>query len=229
MFIFEKNKGFTLAEVLITIAIIGVIAALNIPTLLQGTNKEEMKVAYKKAFSSANQALRSANMNGKVVSFSGTYGSTGGQKNFDAFKNEFKIIKECKTNNVGECWDMTGELWRSGTPLTTSPAFIDTSGAAWALRTVDGTLLPVVLVDTNGFKKPNKYGIDRFPLMFSNGNRVDFTIDPYALGRYSNTNVIIGEPYQFLPMEDTTTLAQQDATGLVCPNPPCYFTSWLSN
>ena len=53
-----KKLGFTLAEVLITLVIIGVIAAITVPALMNKTDKEEYIVAYKKALSVMNQALR---------------------------------------------------------------------------------------------------------------------------------------------------------------------------
>ena len=52
-----KNKAFTLAEVLITMVIIGVIAAMTVPSLLLTTQKKENVVRYKKALSTINQAL----------------------------------------------------------------------------------------------------------------------------------------------------------------------------
>lgn len=52
-----KKLGFTLAEVLITLVIIGVIAAMTVPTLMNNTNSQEFRSALKKAISGANQAL----------------------------------------------------------------------------------------------------------------------------------------------------------------------------
>lgn len=52
-----KKLGFTLAEVLITLVIIGVIAAMTVPTLMNNTNAQEFRSALKKAISGANQAL----------------------------------------------------------------------------------------------------------------------------------------------------------------------------
>ena len=53
----ENNKnGFTLAEVLITLVIIGVIAAMTIPTLMNNTNKQEYVSKLKKAYSTMAQA-----------------------------------------------------------------------------------------------------------------------------------------------------------------------------
>ena len=56
-FINKKSKGFTLAEVLITLVIIGIIAALTVPTLNQSTHGEEYRSAFKKSISALNQAL----------------------------------------------------------------------------------------------------------------------------------------------------------------------------
>ena len=52
-----KRFGFTLAEVLITLGIIGVVAAMTIPTLISNTNVAQFKTAYKKALSTLNQAV----------------------------------------------------------------------------------------------------------------------------------------------------------------------------
>ncbi len=52
-----KRFGFTLAEVLITLTIIGVIAAMTIPTLMSNTSDQEFKTGFKKAISTINQAI----------------------------------------------------------------------------------------------------------------------------------------------------------------------------
>ena len=51
------ENAFTLAEVLITLAIIGVVAAMTMPTLINNTNGAQFKTAYKKALSVLNQAV----------------------------------------------------------------------------------------------------------------------------------------------------------------------------
>ena len=52
-----KKLGFTLAEVLITLMILGVIAAMTVPTLIQDTQKKEQVVQIKKGLSMINQAV----------------------------------------------------------------------------------------------------------------------------------------------------------------------------
>jgi len=50
-------SGFTLAEVLITLGIIGVVAAMTMPTLINSTNGAQYRTAYKKALSVMSQAV----------------------------------------------------------------------------------------------------------------------------------------------------------------------------
>ena len=52
-----KRFGFTLAEVLITLGIIGVVAAMTMPTLINQTNGAQYKAAYKKALSAISQGV----------------------------------------------------------------------------------------------------------------------------------------------------------------------------
>ena len=50
-------NAFTLAEVLITLGIIGVVAAMTMPTLMNQTNGAQYKAAYKKALSAISQGV----------------------------------------------------------------------------------------------------------------------------------------------------------------------------
>lgn len=55
-----KANAFTLAEVLITLGIIGVVAAMTIPTLIANTNSQKFCSQFKKTISTLNQAGRMA-------------------------------------------------------------------------------------------------------------------------------------------------------------------------
>ena len=61
-----KKNGFTLAEVLITLAIIGVVATLTLPALLQNTQEQQAKTALKKGI---NTLTELAGMNSAVSGF----------------------------------------------------------------------------------------------------------------------------------------------------------------
>ena len=53
----RKSLAFTLAEVLITLAIIGVVAAMTIPSVIVNTNQQEFKTGLRKAVSVLNSAI----------------------------------------------------------------------------------------------------------------------------------------------------------------------------
>ena len=53
-----RKLGFTLAEVLITLGIIGVIASLTLPSLMTNTAEREYATAWKKAISSLTEAVQ---------------------------------------------------------------------------------------------------------------------------------------------------------------------------
>ena len=54
------KKGFTLAEVLITLGIIGVVAAMTIPTLISNYQKRQFVTGLQKGYSIMNNALKMA-------------------------------------------------------------------------------------------------------------------------------------------------------------------------
>ena len=52
-----KKTAFTLAEVLITLAIIGVVAAVSIPSVISNSNQQQYRTGLKKAISVLNSAI----------------------------------------------------------------------------------------------------------------------------------------------------------------------------
>ena len=66
---YEKT-GFTLAEVLITLGIIGVVAAMTIPILMTAYQKKQTVTRLKRAYSIVQQSIRlSEDENGEVESW----------------------------------------------------------------------------------------------------------------------------------------------------------------
>jgi len=161
-----KNKrAFTLAEVLITLLIIGVIASIVIPGLIADTQQAEYKTAWKKAFGVASQAYKRAIAeNGSF----GPYGSNTGK--LDALKNYMSIVKNCSGSTFGNCWATNGVTRQDGSypgggcvgysqsNQNVSNAFITSDGMYW----LQYSNMDCVAVDTNGIKGPNKFGKDVF-------------------------------------------------------------------
>lgn len=54
----HSGKAFTLAEVLITLGIIGIVAAMTLPAAINKTKNKELEVAFKKSYSLLNQVTQ---------------------------------------------------------------------------------------------------------------------------------------------------------------------------
>lgn len=206
----KSRYGFTLAEVLITLGIIGILAAITIPVLINAIQENQYKTAYKKAYSVLSQALLKAYYDNTLTPINGT---AGGEVEFPVIQNEFSVSKACDWQHRTECWDSSGELYRAETGSTNAvPSFIDKSGMAWRLRAVDAAMLTQnILVDTNGSKPPNKYGQDRFPFGFV----VDSNNMPIKITVGADVNS-----------------ASDSIAKTICPSwatHPCYYTTWLYN
>ena len=108
------RRGFTLAEVLITIGIIGVIAAITIPTLLNKSNDRVYEVGYKKAYSTLTNVFESLlNDNGgdiKTLCSENKDRTIEGSKCIsDAFKPYLKIAKACESGDNADCTNLYTE------------------------------------------------------------------------------------------------------------------------
>lgn len=221
----SKRFGFTLAEVLITLGIIGVIAGITIPVLMNNIQDQQFKVAYNKAYSAASQAWMNANTNGTIVPCSqwqDSGGITCNYDNFIALKNEMKITKDCGNVTSG-CWNMSGEkAWQGGGdyPKTNAPSFIDASGTAWS-KLLNSANAGEVLVDVNGNRAPNQYGRDRavFVLYY-------YTFDNTNQRGKANIPSI-----SFFPDFPSATWSSNAEQLNRCPSMnthPCYYTSWIT-
>ena len=98
-----KRFGFTLAEVLITLGIIGVVAAMTMPTLMNSTNGAQYKTAYKKALSVLSQAVvlnvalddYDLSQASETAAGKATDGSSASLYNL--FKNRMNVVKTATT------------------------------------------------------------------------------------------------------------------------------------
>ena len=117
------KKGFTLAEVLITLAIIGVVAALTIPSVIVKTQQQEFKTAAKKAHSVLSQAVQ-------LTEVKDGYSFSDGELFVQALMNNMNITKvEKAPGSTG------GYALPSVSPMLPYP------GAAMALGTPGGSVV----------------------------------------------------------------------------------------
>ena len=115
---FKKTIGngvkgaFTLAEVLITLGIIGVVAAMTMPTLINSTQGAQYKTAYKKALSVMSQAvvmniaLDDYDLSQTVAGTKNGSDADGVQSIYSLFKNRMNVVKVAKGSDFEAATDL---------------------------------------------------------------------------------------------------------------------------
>lgn len=172
-----KRFGFTLAEVLITLGIIGVVAAMTIPTLMNQTGQAEFKTGFKKSLSVLNQAIT---MNVALASsdFSALNSGTAGGSVFDMFTTRMNII-----NTSAATTTTMGTPFQTGTNYTlyfNDGMAITYPQGATACNTSGSTSCAIV-VDVNGSKGPNKVSLA------TSGGTTAGIYDEFVLDFYNQT------------------------------------------
>ena len=170
------KNAFTLAEVLITLAIIGVVAAMTMPTLIQNHQKKSLEVATKKFYSIMSQAVRQYMADEGVDDLRNTALAGNNYESYDSpeavesirnFMTKYlKIAKECD-HDANDCFAQKYKAWNGGELYG---GFPDTSNY-YCLRDyvlADGAIIRIgycstpidLYVDVNGKKGPNRVGYD---------------------------------------------------------------------
>ena len=178
MKILKFRKAFTLAEVLITLVIIGIVAALTIPTAINNTKDQELKSQFAKAYSTITQAIYQTEMNdffGYVKCYYGVDGMNADNSEctlfYDALAKNLSIQKICNGNSLSDGCIPTYQTYASsGGCGGFSEDIINNSATSFVLS--NGQIIipyssatgkmALFLVDINGHKGPNTCGKDLF-------------------------------------------------------------------
>ena len=164
---YKFKKGFTLAEVLITLAIVGIVAAITIPTLVSNYQKKVLKNQLINKYALLQQQMLYAKNDYGVSlkKYCTTWDYDNGKyKNRDEcltiFNQYFKVIGTCEYKNKPRTYDLKKE------------AYIDVGGSAKPKYLLaDGTCYETTInsgrlgfsFDMNGPDKgPNALGHDIF-------------------------------------------------------------------
>lgn len=148
----KRKSGFTLAEVLITLGIIGVVAAMTIPSLMNSTGQTEFKSGFKKAVSVLNQAV-TMNVALDGADFSAlTSGTTAGSSIYSMFTTRMNVLSTGANATIGGAFNNSSNytlFFNDGMAVTFPTA------ATGCSTNVSATNCRIV-VDVNGARKPNK-------------------------------------------------------------------------
>ena len=190
----QKTIGFTLAEVLITLLIIGVVAALVIPAIINDTQEAEFKTSFKKHYAEINAAYTSL-VQDNGGSLKGVYANIFEFSN--AFKEKISYIKFCPVGTAANCipnldeykyLDMTNGAHPSGciSGLIKYPGSVNNWTSiilhdgttitilGWAINcdqsdtyknNLCSSVNAAINIDVNGIKPPNVLGKDLYTIL----------------------------------------------------------------
>ena len=182
-----KRAAFTLAEVLITLAVIGIVAALTLPGLIQNHNEKAWSTAKDLWEKKLTETVRRMNIDGVMTGHDTT------EDFMNTFKNYMKVIKTCDNTDINKCY--SAKIVQTGSdsePIDVETSELKTAenlgNSEWGTNTMsfviaDGTTVIMAynpncayadpiedtgsqvsclgfMVDVNGKKGPNKVGDD---------------------------------------------------------------------
>lgn len=177
----KSRKAFTLAELLTTMAVIGIVASLTIPTLTKSYQQQVFTSKALKALSVISQATMElkADNGGTIVGY-----FSSREDMLAKYRTKLKLVKECAAGS-GDCWADGTTILNSNNYVDGSqshyyaikPTAIGADGASYSFGLTDSNCSSPsvrkngeyiycggIYVDVNGKKKPNKYGIDTFTI-----------------------------------------------------------------
>ena len=213
------EKAFTLAEVLITLGIIGVVAAITIPGLTAKIQRKQLETQVKADYAIIQQAIRASladDISYDMVIHDGSDASI--KEWFDTYLSPHLKIEQVCYNKPG-CWHKAGEVKNL---LGQPPRYENNNGiggnivtfkiANGSMFNIDGNTAGdmesfgittdsdglTFYFDANGDKKPNKMGKDIFILGWNDDGLV-----PAGHNKTQaevNTNCLRGDGYFCLQM-----------------------------
>lgn len=159
-----KKSGFTLAEVLITLGIVGVLAAILIPSTIEKVQDLQFKQAAKEAFAKASQAVQQMKQDeGGSLSY---YVKTPNSFK-PVFINYFNVLKNCSSSSSCVPWAINSDIYSSltgqkiHTEYMDNGQFVTSDGMFYAIENLNTYLF--ITVDVNSYNKgPNVIGRDTF-------------------------------------------------------------------
>lgn len=195
MFI-KKKKAFTLAEVLITLGVIGVIAALTIPILINNSRENQYNSGVKEAYAILQAALKTVVLNNSTVNVGNGWGGSYSQSFLDDFASVMNVAKKDLCSNI---------MSNDGTNISYHWYKGNLAGATWPLS-VENTTRCLILnngmslrfsalancnnfglngcgqieVDINGQSNPNMYGKDLYEFIVTKDSNNNYNVLPFG-------------------------------------------------
>lgn len=178
------RSGFTLAEVLVTLGIIGIVASMTIPTLATKIQHKILQNEFKKMYADLNVASRLFYATEEmsvhdydVMTVTSSREDTVLAKYMSYFKGTTK-----SSEKRYDYFDFSHNIKQKSLAGYTSLGY--TCDESNVIQDVNGRIFnmdnssynmpfgPKICVDINGTKRPNRLGYDRFVFVFAEDNSV---------------------------------------------------------
>lgn len=161
------KKGFTLAETMLVLTVLGVIAAVLVPTIM-GASPKKNKILFVKSYHEAERTIAD------LVDDERFYPEPEGF----AWREEVRVDGTTHAGATKFCTSLANKINTLGdincSPAAGEPSFTATSGVAWYIPNWSPTLVinqatgersitsgtTTVTIDVNGAKRPNCRGLD---------------------------------------------------------------------
>ena len=211
----KVKLAFTLAEVLITLGIIGVVAAMTIPTLMSNYRKKQLETQIKANYSLVQQAIKFAEYDDVSYDMAIQDGSDASiQEWYDSFLSKHLKAERFCSNAKSGCWhkkgivkDLLGNAPRYEYDNGIGGNIVNFKLANGAFFNVDGNTAEdmksfgidstsdglTFYFDANGDKKPNQFGKDIYIMVWTDKGLV-----PAGYNRTKaevNANCLRGDGY----------------------------------
>ncbi len=194
----KKFLAFTLAEVLITLGIIGVISAMVLPNMLGHWEKKALETQTKHFYSMMTLAIHNYMADNRIddLTDSPMYceafespNCERAQKELDNFVMKYlKVAVKCTDengNNNGKCKPIQAKVIDKESPNRgdVTPDYILMHGYAISVYDISNQNHPLnLIVDINGYKGPNRGGRDIWNLdVFYDGTINGPTLNPECM------------------------------------------------
>lgn len=163
------KNAFTLAEVLVTVGIIGVVAAMTVPNLMENYQRQSYITQLRKAYSELSQAAETAMADNRTQRLDEARSIRDGS----FLKTYFKTTQTCDADTLSDCFvetynSINGEAIRFRDYISgSSKCAVVASGYSVCVNNAY-----YIAVDVNGKQGPNVLGRDLFIMRYEENGSI---------------------------------------------------------